>query len=74
MCGSIFGGGGDVKAPEIQQVAPSATNVTTSDISASGSSSSEAARKQRAKRGYAATRLSQQTIAGQAASGKTTLG
>lgn len=73
MCGGIFGGN-DVKAPEIQQVAPSATNVTTQDISASGSADSEAARRQRAKRGYAATRLNNTTIAGQAASGKTTLG
>ena len=72
MCGSVFGGG-KVSAPEIQQVAPSATNVTTQDIGAEGSADSEAARRQRAKRGYAATRLAQ-TIAGQAASGKTTLG
>lgn len=70
MCSSVFGGG-SVKAPEIQQVAPAATNVTTADISASGSADSEAARKQRAKRGYAATRLP--TIAG-GSSGKTTLG
>lgn len=72
MCSSIFGGGQKVQTPKIQEVAPAATNVTTSDIGAEGSADSEAARRQRAKRGYAATRLASGTIAG--SSGKQTLG
>lgn len=69
MCSSIFGGG-KVATPKIQEVAPAATDVTASNIS-DNSGDSEAARRQKAKRGYAATRLAN-TIAGGA--GKQTLG
>jgi len=71
MCSSLFGGSSKVSTPEITQVAPAATNVTSSDISDS-SGSGEANKRQRAKRGYAATRLASDTLAGSA--GKTTLG
>ena len=74
MCGSLFGGGGDYSAPEVQKVDPTVTNVTSSDVGSTSSSESEANRKQRAKKGYAATRLSN-TVAGTAASGnRSTLG
>ena len=88
MCGfvgdfisGLFGGGGggsSYSAPEVQKVDPTITNVTSSDVGSTGSSESEANRKQRAKKGYTATRLAANkltSIAGQAASGsRSTLG
>ena len=85
MCGfvgdlvsGIFGGGSSYSAPEVQKVDPTITNVTSSDVGSTGSSESEANRRQRAKKGYAATRLAANkltSIAGQAASGsRSTLG
>lgn len=55
MCSALFGGG--PKMPEIQKVSPQAQQVTNGDIQANIGSESEAARKKRAKQGYAATRL-----------------
>lgn len=70
MCSSMFGGR-KVSAPKVQEVAPAATDVTASNIS-DNSGDREASRRQKAKRGYAATRLANNTIAGSA--GKQTLG
>lgn len=58
MCGgSLFGS--SVKTPEVQKVAPAPTQVTTSDTGTSGTADSDAARRERLKKGYASTRLSQ---------------
>lgn len=84
--GSLFGGGGGGSSysssasaasttPTVQKINPSITNVTSSDVGSSSSSESEANKKQRAKRGYAATRLAVNkltTLAGNA--GRSTLG
>lgn len=55
MCSALFGG--RPKMPEIQKVSPQAQQVTNGDIRADMGTESEAARKKRAKQGYAATRL-----------------
>lgn len=55
MCSALFGGRS--KMPEIQKVSPQAQQVTNGDIGADMGTESEAARKKRAKQGYAATRL-----------------
>lgn len=70
MCSSMFK---KPKAPQVQEVAPAATDVTASNIS-DDSGDSEMDKKRKAKRGYAATRLANgsATIAGGA--GKQTLG
>ena len=59
MCSSLFGG--KSYTPQIQKVDPAVTNVTNSDINASGSSDSEAARKKRLRQGFAATTLATQS-------------
>lgn len=56
MCTSLFSGG-KVSTPEVKQVAPSATTVTSADIGADSTADTEAARKRKQKQGYAATRL-----------------
>lgn len=71
MCGglkSIFGGGGRVSVPQVQKVDPAITNVTSSDVGASSTSDTEAARKKKLRQGYAATTLATQV------QGKNTLG
>lgn len=68
MCSALFGG--RPKMPEIQKVIPQAQQVTNGDIRADGGTDSEAARKKRAKQGYAATRLADTAQSGY----KTTLG
>lgn len=55
MCSALFGG--RPKMPEVQKVSPQAQQVTNGDIRAYMGTESEAARKKRAKQGYAATRL-----------------
>lgn len=75
MCGGGLFGSKKVEAPKVQQVAPAPTVVTNSDVGASGSADSEAARQARRKRGFASTQLSnRQTALSNAASGRQTLG
>lgn len=75
MCGGGLFGSKKVEAPKVQQVAPAPTAVTNSDVGASGSADSEAARQARRKRGFASTQLSnRQTALSNATSGRQTLG
>lgn len=76
MCGGGLFGSKKVEAPKVQQVAPAPTVVTNSDVGASGSADSEAARQARRKRGFASTQLSnrQTALANATSSGRTTLG
>lgn len=75
MCGGGLFGSKKVEAPKVQQVAPAPTVVTNSDVGASGSADSEAARQARRKRGFASTQLSnRQTVLSNATSGRQTLG
>ena len=75
MCGGGLFGSKKVEAPKVQQVAPAPSVVTNSDVGASGSADSEAARQARRKRGFASTQLSnRQTALSNATSGRQTLG
>lgn len=75
MCGGGLFGSKKVETPKVQQVAPAPTVVTNSDVGASGSAGSEAARQARRKRGFASTQLSnRQTALSNATSGRQTLG
>lgn len=75
MCGGGLFGSKKVEAPKVQQVAPAPTVVTNSDVGASSSADSEAARQARRKRGFASTQLSnRQTALSNATSGRQTLG